>query len=459
MLTKIFQWLGLAKRVPGQVGVNPGPRIYHRSQHTLSRSNISKHALKVLYHLRDAGFQAYLVGGGVRDVLLGLHPKDFDVATDALPEEVQTLFRNCRLIGRRFRLAHVHFGGHIVEVATFRASHSEEEGHHPHLSHSNEGMILRDNIYGSLEEDVLRRDFTVNALYYNIADYSVLDFMGGMKDLKARCLRMVGDAKKRYREDPVRMLRAVRFAAKLNFHIHPETETPIYEMAHLVSNVPSARLFDEYLKLFLSGFALDSFKLLRKYGLLGYLFPQTEKALQGPHHRSVEKLIYQALENTDKRVNEDRPVAPPFLLAIFLWHPVQAEMQIALQEQGTLDLEAFFDACQKILNQQQSSVAIPRRLILIIREIWMLQFRLEKAVGRRIHQVFTHPRFRAGYDFLLLRAAAGDETVEATAQWWTTYVSADEEAREALINQRQNPDRKRKRKPKFRRSPKNRAVE
>jgi len=338
MLTKFIRRLGFASPTHHKKGLTPA--IIPRSEHRVSRSNISKHALKVLYQLKDAGFQAYLVGGGVRDVLLDRHPKDFDVATDAKPEQVQKIFRNCRLIGRRFRLAHIHFGSHIVEVATFRAS-APSQTINPHLVHSEGGMILRDNVYGTLEEDVLRRDFTVNALYYNIADFSVLDYVGGLKDLKEKTLRMIGDASQRYREDPVRMLRAIRFAAKLGFHIHPESEAPIFELAPLVKQVPSARLFDEYMKLFLSGYAKPSFDLLRHYQLFSVLFPESERCINSKQGEAVLAFISGALKDTDKRVAEDKPVALPFLLAAFLWQPLQ-EKTISLMEEGLSEPLAFF---------------------------------------------------------------------------------------------------------------------
>jgi poly(A) polymerase len=432
MLNKILGRLGLVRKEKDQ-GKGHKPIIVPRSEHRISRANISKHALKVLYRLRDAGFKAFLVGGGVRDVLLDRHPKDFDVATDALPEEVQKLFRNCRLIGRRFRLAHVHFGYQIVEVATFRANSSDDQTRSPHLVHSEAGMILRDNIYGTLEDDVFRRDFTVNALYYNIDDFSVIDYVGGLKDLKAKCLRMIGDAAQRCREDPVRMLRAIRFAGKLDFHIHPDSETPIYELAYLVKQVPNARLLDEYTKLFLTGAGEANFRLLRKYGIFAVLFPETERALSGENSQITNAFINGALLDTDKRVLEDKPVALPFLLAAFLWHPVLDKAKV-LVKGGATELAAFYEAMDLTLEQQQSTVAISRRLIQAIREIWTLQFRLTRRTGKRAAQLFIHPRFRAAYDFLLLRATSGEKAVQELADWWKQFVHSDETIRLSMVS-------------------------
>jgi len=431
MLTNIRKWFCAIRKKAAQRHQNQtipeNPVIIPRSAHCVSRSNISRHALKVLYRLHDAGYQAYLVGGGVRDVLLDLHPKDFDVATNALPEEIQKLFRNCRLIGRRFRLAHVHFGYHIIEVATFRAN-SQDKAVSPHLVHSEEGMILRDNIYGMLIDDVYRRDFTVNALYYNIADFTLLDYVGGLEDLKARCLRMIGDPSQRYREDPVRMLRAIRFAAKLGFSIHPDSEKPLFELGALVKQVPSARLLDEFMKLFLSGFAEASFRLLRHYGLFIVLFPQAEQCLIKEQSGIVKSFVTDALVSSDKRVHESKPVALPFLLGAFLWYPVQERAMLLIAE-GVSEFSAFYEACDWVLHEQQKSFVISKRISQVIREIWILQVRLIRRLGKRVPELVLHPRFRAAYDFLLLRAATGDKAVENVAAWWKTYVEANNDTR------------------------------
>ncbi len=308
------------------------PSIVARPDHNISRANISRNALKVLYRLREGGFQAFLVGGSVRDLLLGVTPKDFDIATDAHPEQVAELFRNCRLIGRRFRLAHVRFGREIIEVATFRAGGDEA---HDDRVQDDAGRILRDNVYGSIDEDVWRRDFTSNALYYNIADFSIWDFTGGFQDVHDRVLRLIGDPETRYREDPVRMLRAIRFAAKLGFSIAPDSAAPIARLAPLLAEVPPARLFDEMLKLFQGGHGLRVYELLVQYGLFGQLFPHTHASLSGPHGDALEKLLRLALANTDARVAEDKPVTPTFLLAVLLWGPIRERAALLLEEGGS----------------------------------------------------------------------------------------------------------------------------
>lgn len=405
--------------IPSSVNTSPGPTIVSRSEHPISRANISPNALKVLYRLKDAGYQGHLVGGGVRDLLLGREPKDFDIATDAHPDEVRRLFGNCRLIGRRFRLAHVLFGREVIEVATFRALHDggEQADHARHIDE--EGRIVRDNVYGTIEEDAFRRDFTINALYYNIADFSVIDYAGGMDDLKAGMLRLIGDPETRFREDPVRMLRAVRFATKLGFRIHPETERPIGHLASMLGDIPPARLFDEMLKLFMAGSALANFEALRHYNLFGQLFPLTEQSLTHEQGNFPLMLISRGMENTDLRIEQDKPVTPVFLFAVFLWQPVR-ERAARLQAEGQHPAQAMQHAGSQIIAEQGRVMAIPRRFSLPMREIWMLQLRLELAGGRRSQRVLSHPRFRAAYDFLLLRGAAG-EVSEDICEWWTRY--------------------------------------
>jgi poly(A) polymerase len=372
-----------------------------------------------LYRLKDSGYQAHLVGGGVRDLLLGREPKDFDIATDALPQDIRRLFRNCRLIGRRFRLAHVMFGRDVVEVATFRALQEEDDAGGSERHVDAEGRIVRDNVYGSLEEDAFRRDFTVNALYYNIADFSVIDHVRGVEDVKSGMLRLIGDPVTRYREDPVRMLRAVRFATKLGFRIEPDTERPIPELAPLLGDIPPARLFDEMLKLFMDGNALANFEALRHYGLFGQLFPLTEQALMHEQEHFPHTLISHGMENTDSRIAAGKPVTPVFLLAVFLWQPVR-ERAAQLEAAGQHPAQAMQHAGSQILAEQAAIMATPRRFSLPMREIWMLQLRLESRGGRRSLKVLGHPRFRAAYDFLLLRCAAG-EVPAATGQWWTDF--------------------------------------
>jgi poly(A) polymerase len=422
----------------------PQPVIVPRAEHPVSRANISPNALKVLYRLKQAGHQAFLVGGGVRDLLLGHEPKDFDIATDATPEQVRGVFRNCRLIGRRFRLAHVFFGQEIVEVATFRGTGDEIEADDDDRRVEN-GRIVRDNVYGTIAEDALRRDFTINALYYNIEDFSVVDYAGGLEDIEAGRLRLIGDDPvARYREDPVRMLRAVRFACKLGFMIAPECEAPLRELAPLLGEIAPARLFDETLKLMHAGYALHAFEKLRHYGLFAELFPETEDCLAEQEEGFPITFVSRGLDNTDRRVLDGKPVLPAFLFAVLLWEPVRRRWQ-ALEEEGRSAIEAMAMASHEIATRQQRQVAIPKRHGLPMREIWTLQPRLERRQGKRAMVLIGHPRFRAAYDFLLLRAEAGEVDPEI-AEWWTRFqdVDAGERARMAGTTKRK---RRRRRKP------------
>lgn len=395
------------------------PRIIPRAEHGISRKNISSGALRVLYRLHESGFKAFLVGGAVRDLLLGGHPKDFDVATDATPEQTRALFRNCRLIGRRFRLAHVVFGREIVEVATFRGI--GEEGNADR--HIVDGRILRDNVYGSIEEDAIRRDFTVNALYYDIADFSVRDYVGGIADLQQRTLRLIGDPELRYREDPVRMLRAARLAAKLDFEIAPEASAPFAELGPLLGDVAPARLFDESLKLFLAGHGLDSLRRLHTHGLLGQIFPATAAALSGPRSAQFGRLLGYTFTSTDDRVRSDKPVTPAFLFAAMLWEPVRsmAERMIA---DGSDAGVAWPVAMDRVLHQQATRVAIPRRFGMGMEEIWSLQSRFEQRQRKRVLRFLAHPRFRAAFDFFTLRAH-DEPDLAPLVEWWTEAQELD----------------------------------
>lgn len=421
------------------------PRIYSRDEHNISRKFISPAALKVLYRLDGAGFRACLVGGGVRDLLLGREPKDFDIATDAHPEQVRELFRNCRLIGRRFRLAHVRFGPEIIEVATFRAAHELDSDE---AEMTDEGRILRDNVYGTIENDVWRRDFTVNALYYDIHDFSVIDYVGGVEDLKNGVLRLIGDAEQRYREDPVRMLRAIRFAAKLGFKLDPQAAQPLREFGALLDEISPARLFDETMKLFHGGTALASFEQLRHYDLFAHLFPATDAGLAHQHGGFPATLVGLALANTDKRIAEDKPVTPAFLLAALLWDSVEAERQ-RLEANGVSPLDAMELAADTVIAQQMAQLAVPRRYTQVTREIWTLQLRLPNRTPKRVERMLEHPRFRAAYDFLALRAAAGEPLGELV-EWWTRYQESDDEERVGVLGEAQGerlpaPRRRRRR--------------
>lgn len=388
-------------------------RVIARAQHSISRKSISAGALRVLYRLHESGYQAFLVGGAVRDLLLSGHPKDFDIATNATPEQVRVLFRNCRLIGRRFRLAHVVFGREIVEVATFRGSSDDGSGDR----HLVDGRLVRDNVYGTLEEDAVRRDFTVNALYYDIADFSVRDAVGGMADLDQRVLRLIGDPELRYREDPVRMLRAARLAAKLEFEIALETAAPFATLGSLLSEAPPARLFDESLKLFLGGYGLASFRALERYGLLEHVFPATARVLASGKAGHFRGMVERTLASTDARIREDKPVTPAFLFAAMLWEPVRVTAQ-ALANEGADVASAWTHAVDRVLREQAQRVAIPRRFTITIEEIWALQPRFTQRTKKRAFRLLEHPRFRAAYDFLVLRAEGSPELAELAA-WWT----------------------------------------
>jgi poly(A) polymerase len=424
------------------------PRIIPRAAHNVTRAEFSKSALKVLYRLDKAGYQAFLVGGCVRDAMLELHPKDFDVATDATPEEVKALFGNCRLIGRRFRLAHVRFGREIIEVATFRSAANHE---HDDAAHDDEGRILRDNVYGSIDEDVWRRDFTCNSLYYNIADFSIWDYTGGFDDIKEKRIVLIGDPEKRMREDPVRMLRGIRFAAKLDFEIDEPVIKAIDHHAHLLTNVPAARLFDEFLKLFQAGNAERTFDLLHDHGLFKEMFPATDEELtQDPNFMRFTRA---ALQNTDRRVKEGQSVTPMFLLGVFLWLPVKKLADIRRSEEKMSESQALSLASYEIVAQQQRRISIPRRFTVPMREMLSLQPRFEFRRGKRAMNLLEHRRFRAAYDFMVLRAEVGMESQE-TAQFWTDVqtLSAEERAERFQLGQpgskkRRSSRRRRRKKP------------
>jgi poly(A) polymerase len=406
----------------------PTLRIIPRDEHSISRKNISDGALRTLYRLHEAGFAAHLVGGAVRDLLLGGHPKDFDIATNATPEQVKRLFRNCRLIGRRFRLAHVVFGQEIVEVATFRGSSDDGSGDR----HVVDGRIVRDNVYGTIEEDAVRRDFTVNALYYDISDFSVRDYVGGYEDVKRKELRLIGDPELRYREDPVRMLRAVRLAAKLDFKIAPEARAPFDALGELLLHAPPARLFDESLKLFLGGKGLKSFRALDEAGLLADVFPLTARALAFRGGERFRTMVENGLTGTDSRIAEGKSVTPAFLFATLLWGPVRAQVQREI-DRGVEASLAWQRVSDHVMTEQAKHVAIPRRFGMVMQEIWVLQPRFEARMKKRVFRLLAHPRFRAAYDFLLLRAVEGPE-IEELGQWWTRAQSLSHEALAAELS-------------------------
>ena len=418
--------------------LRPRPDIIPCAEHNISTNNISEGALKVLYRLKNAGYAGYLVGGSVRDLLLGREPKDFDVVTDATPQQVRELFRNSRLIGRRFRLAHVRFGDEIVEVSTFRAPHHDSND----AGHAVDGRIVRDNVYGSIDEDVWRRDFTVNALFYNIADESVVDYVNGMDDIKSGCIRLIGEPQRRFTEDPVRLLRAVRFATKLGFRISPDTGNPIPKLAATLREIAPARLFEECLKLFFNGYALQTFEQLRHYDLFKELFPQTEEALAHQQGGFPYTFVANALRNTDERLALNKPVTPGFLIAALLWLPMD---RLAREHtaQGMNEMDSIMLAADIVISRQTSAIAVPRRFTSMARDIWQLQPRLTRRSNRRPQRLVANPRFRAAYDFLLLRAQSGEDVAEL-AEWWTRFQQTMPEVKSHTRNRHSRRRRHRK---------------
>ncbi|TMH81277.1 MAG: polynucleotide adenylyltransferase PcnB [Betaproteobacteria bacterium] len=410
-------------------GSGSEPRTVPKAQHGIGREAISQGSRKVCEVLHAQGHQAYVVGGAVRDLLLGLRPKDFDVATDAYPEEVHKLFRRSRLIGKRFKLVHVMFGEETVEVSTFRARTPAETDEH--------GRVLRDNIYGTREDDSIRRDFTINALYYDPASETLLDYHNGLRDLQRKSVRIIGDARARYREDPLRMLRAVRFAAKAGFSIDERTRKPIRELAHLVGNVPPSRVYEEMQKLLLSGHAATGLRELRSEGLHHGLLPLLDVIFEQP---MGERFVTLALEQTDSRVRSGKSVSPAFLFAALLWHEVLAAWKKA-EQRGLKPIPALFEAMDTVLDIQTDKLAVPRRLTAVMKEIWALQPRFEQRSGRRPFGLLAHERFRAGFDFLVLRSGSG-EAPEELAQWWEKFQHSGEAERQAMLMAPQPGERK-----------------
>jgi len=394
------------------------PARLDKLEHGIYLESVERHAVEVVRTLQEAGFSAYLVGGCVRDLLLEHQPKDFDVATDATPEQVKGLFRRSRLIGRRFRIVHVRFGRELIEVSTFRSSASTEKS--DDRSHSDEGMILRDNVYGTLEEDAFRRDFTINALYYDPTSEAVVDYVGGLEDLKNRRLRFIGDTQVRLREDPVRALRAIRFQAKIGFRLDPKISRLLPEAATLMAAIPPARLFDEVVKLLLSGYGERAWSLLAATPLRAALFPCTDPD---------DPLIIRAMQNTDERIAIDKPVTPGFLIAVLLWQDYQARTRD--HAATAKPAEAKFLAAAETLSAQQQIIAIPRRFSQFVRDVWSISDRLLERRPRTVIRLAEHQRFRAGYDFLLLRAEVGEDVSEQ-AEWWTRYQEVDAEERSRM---------------------------
>ncbi|MDA0129808.1 polynucleotide adenylyltransferase PcnB [Vibrio sp. MarTm2] len=405
--------------------------IITRQEHNVSRKKISDNALKVLYRLHGAGFDAYLVGGGVRDLLLGQQPKDFDIATNATPEQIRQLFKNCRLIGRRFRLAHIMFGRDIIEVATFRGHHQEPSKNVS--QQSKEGMLLRDNVYGTIDEDAERRDFTINAMYYSIADYSIHDYAGGIEDLEDKLVRLIGDPETRYREDPVRMLRAIRFAVKLDFDIEEDTAAPIEDMAVLLRDIPPARLYEESLKMLQSGHGLETYHLMREYNLFQQLFPTIAEFFTEEYDSPTEQMLDLVLDSTDQRIEEGKRINPAFMFAAMLWYPLQAKAQQLMEKRKLAYYDAIMEASNQVLDDQVRSIAIPRRHTATIREIWQLQLRMPRRNGKRAFRLMELNKFRAGFDFLEMRGEIEQGETQQLAKWWETFQNAGRNMRQAMV--------------------------
>lgn len=449
------------------VQISARAEIIPASVHGISPTDISSGSLKVLHRLNDAGYSAYLVGGGVRDLLLGRQPKDFDITTDASPEQIRRLFSNSRIIGRRFRLVHVRYGREIVEVATFRGpgesdsapadfdedleraedfeptadddfgeNFSGRRGSNARRSSRPAGVLASDNVYGTMEEDAARRDFTINALFYCVKDSTVIDYCQGMRDLHAKQIRVIGNPEQRYREDPVRMLRAIRFAAKLGFAIEPQSAAPINDLGHLLTHVPSARLYDELVKVIVSGHAFSAFEFLHYYGFFERVFAQTYASLIGPNSEAASSFIKVALRETDARIAQGKTINPAFMIAVLLWEPLQERREV-YQNDGNSLYVAMQLAQNDVVRDQLRQLSAPRRTVTTMRDIWMLQYQLAQTRKMRILRAFEHPYFRAGYDFLVLRAKAG-EPLGALADWWTRFQEVDVQTQEAMMDELQH---------------------
>lgn len=402
--------------------------LIQRAQHQVSKTNMSANALTVLNRLNHAGYQAYLVGGSIRDLLLHKAPKDFDIATNATPTQIKKLFRNARIIGRRFKLVHIIYHREIIEVATFRG-HDEIDDNQ---KTSETGILIRDNVYGTLQEDAWRRDFTINCLYYTLTDNTIVDYTGGFGDIRQRVIRMIGDPTTRYQEDPVRMLRAIRFSAKLDFEISPDTAKPISQMNTMISHISGSRLFEEMVKLYQCGLSVSAQRLLVEYGLFTILFPQTDALMTHPTY-PTSAFINLAFKSTDNRIQTNKTVTPAFIFAVILWFPL-LECAAELKAKGVDPLPALDQAMASVISAQNKIVTIPKRYTQVMREIWLLQFRFSKRTGHRAFAMLEHPRFRAAYDFMALRALADDESM-SLADWWTTFQELTPDKQKEMVNQ------------------------
>lgn len=420
----IRRWLN---KVLGKPTSPTEPRIFPIEQHGIHRSSIHPCALKVTRTLKEGGFAAFVVGGAVRDLLLGREPKDFDIATDAAPEDIRRLFRRARLIGRRFQIVHVYCGPDTIEVTTFRAHTTQSDEDDARVT-AEDGMLLRDNVFGAQHEDAARRDFTVNALYYDPEKEEIWDYHNGVADAQKKVLRMIGDPATRFREDPVRMLRAARFAAKLDFHIAPDTRAPIASLAPMLERIPPARLFDEMMKLLLSGHSERGLHQLRAEGLHRGILPMLDSILDDPKR---QHFLHTALHDTDERIRQGQSASPAFMLASLLWFDMESQLQ-AYRTEGMTEQQALYAAMDDTLERQRKVLAFPRRLDGTIKEIWSLQQRFEQRSGSRPFRLLAHPRFRAGFDFLRLRAR-GEDAPDELPDWWERFQDADEEKRAAML--------------------------
>lgn len=420
---------------PAKQKVSPMTTI-PRERHSISRKDISKNALKVLYRLNRSGYESYLVGGSVRDLLLGKKPKDFDITTNATPEQVRKLFRNCRLVGRRFRLAHVLFEQELIEVSTFRGHHEKIQTYDKNSSQqAKNGILLRDNIFGCIEEDAQRRDFTINSLYYAVADLTLRDYVNGLRDLQKGVIRLIGDPETRYREDPVRMLRAVRFAAKLGMPLSSETAEPVSRLASLLQEIPASRLFEESLKLLLAGYGYPTYLKLCEYKLFQPLFPLLARHYTPSHTTLMENTLAQALKNIDHRLRNGIRVNPSFLFASILWYPLLTHAKKLAKESSLGYYEAFALAMNDILDEQCLSLAIPRRITTLVRDIWQLQLRLTRRHGKRAYKLIEHQKFYSAYDLLMLRAEVeGNKEVLQLAEWWSEFQLAGPARKQSMLN-------------------------
>ncbi|MCU6434581.1 polynucleotide adenylyltransferase PcnB [Undibacterium sp. Jales W-56] len=448
MIKKFIRKMLGVKNPPEPAGAKRKPTVLSAKEHGINPELLSANAIRVTQTLQENGFKAFVVGGAVRDLLLGVKPKDFDIATNATPEQVKRLFRRAFIIGRRFQIVHVMFGQDLLEVTTFRGAATDGAPKDEH------GRVLRDNTFGEQHEDAVRRDFTINAMYYDPATQTVLDYHGGIADIRKKTLRIIGVPEARYREDPVRMLRVVRFAAKLQFSIDEATRAPIPVMAPLINNVPVARVFDEMLKLLMSGHAMACLQQLRKAGLHHGLMPLLDVVLEQP---LGEKFVTLALANTDERVRQGKPVSPGFLFASLLWHQVLEKWK-AYKAAGEFAIPALHLAADDVLNKQTDSLALQRKIGSDMRDIWAMQPRFEKRVGKSPYKLLEHPRLRAGYDFLLLRCASGELDAEI-GEWWTAFMEGDGNEREHLltIKPTEQATEAKKRRPR-RRAPRKAAV-